>query len=379
MRALWLLLALLLVAACEVAPAQSSPTVSERVNIGPDTQRELEAVLQKKSDAIRRQDLSGFQATIDLTRAAFRRCWLEAFDEFSRGSIPFGTLGTKIVKLEPYLDGYVRAYVVDDSTSVSRRYFRRSGGSWVLTEPRDEELGGERAKTVDGLELSYWGIDEDIVGLLADEAIATRTFLTQQLRTAAQTSFAVRFYPTRESAQQQVGCRTAGSHLVNDPRDPFLRIFIVALAPSLQQVSDDTRALVRHEGLHWVQDQFIPGISARMDWWLTEGWPDYVANAPRPGTGQLICSGRTPALADLRRGAPQDDPNSPPELASQYYSYAHSMVEYLYAHFGADAYWSFMTAFKATTNPEVVYPQVVKQTADAYYADWLAWAKKKYC
>ena len=73
MRALWLLLALLLVAACEVAPAQSSPTVSERVNIGPDTQRELEAVLQKKSDAIRRQDLSGFQATIDLTRAAFRR------------------------------------------------------------------------------------------------------------------------------------------------------------------------------------------------------------------------------------------------------------------------------------------------------------------
>ena len=369
----------LLLAGCQAAPVPSSPAVTDQVSIGPDTQRQLEAVLQRKSDSIRRQDLTGFQSTIDLSRAAFRRCWLEAFDEFSRGSIPFGTLGTKIVKLEPYRDTYIRAYVQDDQTSVSRRYFRKNGASWVLTEPRDEELGGDRTKTVDGLEISYWGIDEDIIGLLADEAIATRTFLAHQLRTPAQTSFALRFYPTRESAQQQVGCRTAGTHLVNDPRDPYLRIFVTALAPSLLQVSDDTRAVVRHEGLHWVQDQFIPGIGARMDWWLTEGWPDYVGNASRPGTGQLICSGRTPALADLRRGAPQDDPNSPPELASQYYSYAHSMVEYLYTRFGADAYWSFMTAFKATMNVDVVYPQVVQESADAYYADWLVWAKKKYC
>jgi hypothetical protein len=55
------------------------------------------------------------------------------------------------------------------------------------------------------------------------------------------------------------------------------------------------------------------------------------------------------------------------------------MVEYLYAGFGADSYWQFMTAFKSTMDPATVYPEVVHESADRFYADWLAWAKRKYC
>jgi hypothetical protein len=375
LRRLFVLLLVLALSACE--PAVSRPPESSgRALIGPDTQRELEAVLQRKADAIRRQDLAAFQSTIDLSRAAFRRCWMEAFDESGRGAIPFGALGTRIVKVEPYLDSYVRAYVQDDPGSISRRYFRREGGTWLLSEPRDDELGGARSKTVDGLDIAYWGIDENIVDAIANEGVATRAFLAQFERGPTRQPFAFRVYPTRSATPPQA-CRAAGTTPLN-PADPFIRIFSVWLAPSLTAVSEDTRALLRHEGLHWVQDQFIQGIAVRLDWWLVEGWPDYVANAPRPNTGALICAGRTPPLSELRRGA-LDDPSTPTELSGQYYSYAHSMVEYLYARFGADSYWAFMSAFKSTMNIDVVYPDVVHESADQFYADWLAWARKKYC
>lgn len=372
----WLfVLALFVLAACEAAPA--APTTAGRIVIGPETQRELESVLQKKADAVRRQDLGAFQSTIDLTRASFRRCWQQAFDEAGRGSAQFGTFGTKIVKLEPYLDTYVRAYVQDDATAISRRYFRREGTNWLLTEPREEELGGMRTKTVSGLDLAYWGIDEDISDAIASEGLATRTFLAEQLRGPARDPFAIRVYPTRGATPPQA-CRAVGQTPLNAAADPYIRVFAVWLAPSLTALSDETRALFRHEGLHWVQEQFIPGIAVRLDWWLLEGWPDYVAQAPRPGTGQLVCAGRTPPLSELRRGA-LDDPSTPTELASQYYVYAHSMVEYLYVRFGPDAYWGFMTAYQSTMNIDVIYPDVIHETADQFYADWLAWAKKKYC
>jgi len=371
LRRLLLLVALLV--CCDAPPASTAGGAL----IGPETQHELEAVLQKKADAIRRQDLAAFQSTIDVSRAAFRRCWQEAFDEAGRGSVPFGTLGTKILKIEPYLDSYVRAYVQDDAASVSRRYFRRSGATWILTEPRDEELGDERVKSVDGLDVAYWAIDEDISGAIASEGTATRTFLEQYEPASTRRGFALRIYPTRAATPPQA-CRSIGLSLINIPNDPYIRIFAVWLAPSLDAVSDDTRALFRHEGLHWVQDQFIPGIAVRMDWWLVEGWPDYIANAARPGTGNLICSGKAPPLSELRRGA-LDDPSTLPELTSQYYSYAHSMVEYLYSRFGAGSYWAFMTAFKTSMDPDTVYPQVVHESADRFYADWLSWAKTKYC
>lgn len=363
-------------AAPGAAPDQS--TAPEKVAVTGETKGELEALLQKKADAIRRQDLSAFQSTIDLSRGTFRRCWTESFEQAGRGNAPAWTYATRIVKVEPYADFYVRAYVEEGVLGVGRRYFRKDGGRWILSEPRDGELGGEKKKTVDGLDLSYWGIDEDIIDLLGREGLATRGFLMQNARGQTRTPFALRFFPTRQSAGLQASCRTLGSSQINDPRDPYLRFFGVYLSTTLDDVSEDMRATFKHEGLHWLQDQFIAGISARLDWWLVEGWPDYVSGFPRPNTAQLVCRGTIPTFKRLVDG-PSQEPGTPPELTSQYYSYAHSMVEYLDVTFGKDAYWNLMTVYKAGVDPKENYPEVLKVTPEKYFADWQTWAKQKYC
>lgn len=379
---LWAVFALA-ATACAQAPsgaASSASTGPQKITVGPETKGQLEAVLQKKATAVQRQDLTGYQSTIDLSRTTFRRCWQEAFDEYGRGSAPSWTTATRIVKIEPYLDTYVRAYVDEDNLGIARRYFRKDGDRWVLTEPRDEELGGDQKKTVDGVQLSYWGIDSDIVDIIGKEGVATRAFLQQHQRGDTRTPYALRIFPTRSAAGLQASCRVLGTAQINDPRDPYLRFFGVWLAPTLDQVSNDMRATMRHEGLHWLQDQFIPGISARLDWWLVEGWPDYVGGVDRTDSIKRgICgAAQVPTYKQLTDGASQG-PDEKPEVQSLYYAYANSMIEYLYATYSKDAYWDLMTVYKAGVDPKVNLPAVLKVTPDEFRAGWLAFAKKKYC
>jgi hypothetical protein len=57
-------------------------------------------------------------------------------------------------------------------------YFRRAGGKWIRSEPLESELGGDRTKTVNGLQLSYYGIDDDVIDRYASagaDARATRS------------------------------------------------------------------------------------------------------------------------------------------------------------------------------------------------------------
>src|SRR5205807_1262976 len=82
------------------------------------TASELVAVMTTWQQAVAKKDLTGFQATIDLTRAAFRRCQSETFDIASRQG--FSPTTVKIAKVEPYLDLYARAYVGDDANGYSR-------------------------------------------------------------------------------------------------------------------------------------------------------------------------------------------------------------------------------------------------------------------
>ncbi len=372
----------LLLAACVPAPtAPSAPSAGPvKVTVGPETKGELEAVLQKRTDAARRQDLSAFQSTIDLSRSTFRRCWTEAFEETGRGSAPSWVNSTKIVKVEAYLDTYVRAYVDEPGLGIARRYFRKDGGRWVLTEPKDDELGGEKKQTVDGLDLSYWGVDDDIIDVLAKEGLATRAFLQVNAHGATRTPFALRFFPTRSAAGLQAACRVLGTSQINDPRDPYLRFFGVWLNGSLDGVSDDMRATFKHEGLHWLQDQFIAGISARLDFWMVEGWPDYVGGVDRSGSlRRLICGGpAVPTYKQLADG-PSREADTRPEVVSQYYGYANGMIEYLYAQFGKDAYWDLMSAYKDGVDPNVNLPKVIRVTPEQFREGWLAFAKKKYC
>ncbi|MEA2660624.1 MAG: hypothetical protein QOH08_196 [Chloroflexota bacterium] len=371
------------IVACSATPAPAaSPSGPEKVAITDKTAGELVAVMQAWQTALSKKDLTGFQATIDLTRAAFRRCQSETFDIASRQG--FNQFDVKVAKVEPYLDSYARAYVGDDTTGYSRLYFRREGGKWIRSEPLDSELGGDQTKTINGLQLSYYGIDSDVIDTYATAGSDTRTFLLQQAEghTATGQAFGLRIFPTRGAAGPTVGCSVAGFHLPNTPNDVFIRLFSNALSfkPGLASVTDSTASIIKHEGLHWLQDQFIPGISARLPFWLVEGWPDFVGQSRSQATKKnVICNTPTPTYKQLEDGVLQT-PETPPELPGQYYAFGNTMVEYAYKiGGGAKAYWDLMTVYKAGVDAKVNLPKVLGVTPEAFYSGWIAWAKQTYC
>jgi len=187
---------------------------------------------------------------------------------------------------------------------------------------------------------------------------------------------AIRFYPTRSVSGIQ-GCTVVGFHLTNVASDPYVRFFRYWFNTD-GSMSPSTITFISHEWLHWAQDQFSPGITARLPWWLVEGWPDYVGQSRSEGTLKFVlCQTATPTLKQLEDGA---DPNGPPELSPQYYAFANSMVEYLYATYGGkDAYRKLALAFKEDAVPANVFPKVLNVTAAKFYDDWKIAAKKKYC
>ncbi len=379
---MFIVLALVALSACSTAaPPAASPSGPETATITDKTAGELLAVYNASQAALAKKDLTGFQATIDLTRAAFRRCQTEAFDIASRQG--FSPIGAKIAKVEPYLTIYARAYLGTDASGYARVYFRREGGKWLRTEPLDAELGGDKSKTIDGLQLTYYGIDDDVIDKYAASGNEVRTFLVKQAegRTTIGQAFGLRIFPTRGAAGPNVGCSTAGFHLTNTPNDPFIRLFSNALSfkPDLSGVTGTTSSIIRHEGLHWLQDQFSPSITARMPWWMVEGWPDYIGQSRSATTKKnVLCNTPTPTYKQLEDGVLQT-PETPPELPGQYYAFANTMVEYVYKTYGPSAYWDLMTAYKAGVDAKINLPKVIGVTPEAFYTSWLVWAKQTYC
>ncbi|HEX4743574.1 MAG TPA: hypothetical protein VFW12_02760 [Candidatus Limnocylindria bacterium] len=366
-------------AACGPGTTVAPPAAdSGKVAITDRTASEIEALLQKRAETLQAKDLAGFQSTFDGTRSALRRCQGEAFEIASRqGANP----APKVGKVEPYLDQYVRAYVGSDANGYQRLYFRKEGGRWILTEPKDDELGGDRAKKINDIDLTYYGIDDDIVEVYAKAGAAARDFVLTVVRGKTGTPFGLRIFPTRGAAGPTVGCSVAGFHLQNNPNDHFIRLFSNGLSfkREFTEMTDSTVALIRHEGLHWAQDQMIPGITARLDWWLSEGWPDYVGEFRALATKkQVICTTPTPTFKQLVDGI-QITPETPPELPGQMYSFANSMVEYLEVTFGKDAYFDLMQAYKDSVDPKITYPKVLKVSPEQFYDGWKVWSKQKFC
>ncbi len=378
MRAvLALFLTFIAVVACNAPPATPSPPPSEApLQITESTRGEIAALLQQRTDALVRKDLAGYQKTFELTRLALRRCLMDSFDIASR-LLGAPSAAPDVSKVEKYGE-YVRAYV-NDNFGYRRSYFRKIEGRWIQTEPRDDELGGEKTKTVDGLQIAYWGIDDDVIDVMAKSAIQARTSVLQNLLSAeSRTPFAVRFYPTRAVAGV-VNCAVVGSALINNPTDPFVRLYRYWFNSTGTELSPETVTFIQHEGLHWAQDQYIPAISVRLPWFLAEGWPDYIGQSRSlPTMKNVLCNTPTPTFKQLSDGV-LITPETPQELQGQYYSFANTMVEYLYAQFGKDAYPRLLTAYKDGVNADVNFPKVLGVTPTQFYDGWLAFAKKKYC
>ena len=373
----------LAVAACAPGPvtATASPAATgpEAVEVTDKTLGEIQAVMTAQHDALEKRDLKAYQTTFDGQRGALRRCKQESFDVAGRvGTSPSAF---KVIKVTPYLTTYARAWVDEGSIGVSRYYFRKTEGRWIQSEPTDSEVGPEKHTTVDTIDIDYWGIDDDVIDALGKGTLQARELVLQNLLSDVRKPFGIRFYPTR-STQGVQGCNVVGFHIPNAAADDkFIRFFRYWFTPDLKLLSPPTISFIQHEALHWAQDQFSPGISARLDWWLVEGWPDYIGQSRTEAYKRAtVCNSPTPTFKQLVDGPRSDLPDFPPEDAVRYYAFANTMVEYLYAQFGgANAYKQLLTVYKSGVDPKVNYPQVLKVTPEDFYSGWMAFAKKKYC
>ncbi|HUQ42746.1 MAG TPA: hypothetical protein VM052_09605 [Candidatus Limnocylindrales bacterium] len=348
--------------------------MAEKPAINEQTRGEIQALLQKQVNSMSSKDQTTFQSTIDPERRALVRCANESYDVSTRQGV--GAAG-QVGKIESYLDTYVRAYVTEGSNGARRLFFRKIDGKWVQSEPKDDELGGEKKTTVDDIQIDYWGLDQDVIDALGKGTLAARKVVLENvLSDTRRDALAIRFYPTRSVSGIQ-GCTVVGFHLTNVASDPYVRFFRYWFTPT-GELSPSTITFISHEWLHWAQDQFSPGITARLPWWLVEGWPDYAGQSRTESTIKfVVCQTTTPTLKQLEDGA---DPNGPPELAPQYYAFANSMVEYLYATYGGkDGYRKLLLAFKEDAVPANVFPKVLSVSSTAFYDAWKTAAKKKYC
>ena len=376
------LAALLVVVFVACTPPSGGPDTSAGTSvagakpaINEQSRGAIQALLQRQHDTNATRDQKSFEATIDPDRRALVRCANEAFDIAGRQGVQ---ATPQVGKIEAYLDTYVRAYVSEGSLGLRRIFFRQlPDGKWVQTEPKDEELGGEKKTTVDDIQIDYWGLDQDVVDALGKGTLAAKKIVIDNLLSdSRRDALAIRFYPTKSVSGIQ-GCTVVGFHFTNVPTDPYVRFFRYWFNTD-GSVTAPTISFMSHEWLHWAQDQFSVGITARLPWWLVEGWPDFVGQSRTADQIKFVlCQTQTPTLKQLEDGA---DPNGPPELGAQYYGFANSMVEYLYATYGgADAYRKLLVAFKDDARPAIAMPKALGITPEAFYSDWLVAAKKKYC
>lgn len=359
-------------------PPAASPSASgaTAVVIGGSTKSEIQATLDAQYAAMEKRDLTAFQRTIDTTRGSLRRCETELFDVAGRTGV---RPTPQVARVEAY-GIYVRAWVDEGGDrGVVRWYYRQIDGRWVRSEPTSSEVGDEKQTTVDGIDIDYWSIDEDILPAIREGTRMARDTVVRNQLGEAKRPFGIRFYPTR-SVQGIQDCSVVGFHLPNRPDDKFIRFFRYWLTPDGRALSPTTITFIQHEGLHWAQDQFITGISARLDWWLVEGWPDFIGESRSASYKRsVICGTPTPTYKQLADGPRSDLPDTKPEDAVRFYAFANTMIEYLYAQFGNSAYRDLLLAYKELADPNANLPKVLKVTPEQFHSGWIAFARKKYC
>ena len=258
------ILATILVAATLAACSSANPPTASgsagtvtKPAINEQTRGQIQAVLQKQHDSTASRDQNAFATTIDPDRLALKRCANESYDVAGRqgvGNTP------QVGKIEPYLDTYVRAYVQEGGNGLRRIFFRQTpDGKWVQTEPKDDELGGEKKTTAGDIQIDYWAIDQDVIDAIGKGTQdAQKLVLANLLSTDRRDPFAIRFYPTRSVSGIQ-GCTVVGFHLTNVASDPYVRFFRYWFNTD-GSVSLPTISFMSHEWLHWAQDQFSAGV-----------------------------------------------------------------------------------------------------------------------
>src|SRR6266850_720959 len=366
-----------LVAASVMAACGSAATQQ-----GLPTRAEIEALYATRAEALAKGDLTSFETTYDQSRPALRRWHADEFADARQGLI-FERVRS-VVRVEPFGDAYVRAYVdldteitfgVQTPSHVTRAYFRRVGDHVVLTEPLDSELGAERSVTDNVLTVTYRAIDEDLGPLVLAETAYARSRIERFAPRGLISPVTIRLMPTVAA----LGLNWDSHVLTQADQVRGISTFAplaLGVDQGLRALGETTRAGIQLELARFLRGQIMPNVAARLfaDQWLSDGWIHYVGGAIRADFFKPVCAGvPPPTLSSL---------SSVPALRSGMdyairYGFQRSLVEYLYERYGTNAYWDLLAAYQVDASAGIAFPKVLNISPEQYYADWLAWAKKK--
>ena len=371
-----------LVASC------GSPQADESGAVTAGTVTQLEQVLKARAQAMGKGDRDAFLKTIDATRPAFRRVQLTHF-EFPSAR---GGLGStfKLSGIERYR-GYVRGFAEETLEgnqfpgafvvpSYSRYYFRSDGGRWIVTEPTGDETGPEKQRTADGVELSYWALDEDLASVyLLEMQEARRQALTHSPR-PQQMKLRIAFIPTAELAGPAWDGHAMNGGSIAARQSIYPQH---SFDQSRSHLSPLAQNNLLYMALNVVREGIAPGAASRLSLtrWLDAGWLEHASGIDVTPTLKQSCVGvPVPTLKQMDEGPPPfGTPGVAPEVYGRNSAYAASMVDFLIERYGSAALWETTALFVTDASAARNFQKVLKTTPDDFYAAWLVWLKKKYC
>ena len=354
----------LLVAACSPGSPRATPSAPASVS----ALAELRELFAARRKALTAQDLDAYQRTYDGSKSAFAACMREQFDDGESESLT-------PVRAEPF-GAYYRIIVTDAEGGYQRLFARRDAGTFQLTEPAPDEVGELRSKIDGPIRVNYWAIDEDIADGVAIAAHQVYDLVAREALVTTKANFSVQLYPVR-SLTKDAPCWIGGSQS-GSRFQPVINLPVYALSfdAAFRMPSSSTYLLIRHEALHWIQDQNAPGAFARAPWWLVEGWPEFMSQFDPSEVMRALCVAGFPALDDVSQHRP-GTPVSSLEATIRY-AVASTMVDHVVTTYGKRRYWELYAGSLFADNDRV-FKVLVGRDQAAHYEAWLAWAKTKYC
>lgn len=356
----------LLLAACSSGGEAPRATPSPVASVS--ALAELRDLFAARRRALAAHDLHAYERTYDGSKLAFAACMREQFDAGESESLT-------PIRADPF-GMYYRVIVADAEGDYQRLFARRDAGTLQLTEPAPDEIGELRSKIDGPIRVNYWAIDEDIADGIAIAAHQVYEFVAREALVTTKANFSVQLYPLR-SLSKGAPCWIGGS-LTGSRIQPVINLPVYALSfdAAFRMPSSSTYLLVRHEALHWIQEQNAPGAFARAPWWLVEGWPEFMSHVDPSDVMRALCITGFPALHDVSQHRPLTQVSS--LEATIRYSVATTMVDHVVTTYGQRRYWELYAGSLFADNDRV-FKVLVGHDQAAHYEAWLDWAMTKYC
>lgn len=356
----------LVLAACSPGGESPAPTPSAPASVS--VLAELRDLFAARRKALTAQDLDAYQRTYDGSKSAFAACMREQFDAGESESLT-------PVRAEPF-GTYYRVIVADAEGDYHRVFARRDGGTLQLTEPAADEVGELRSKIDGPIRVNYWAIDEDIADGVAIAAHQVYDIVAREALVTTKANFSVQLYPVR-SLTNDAPCWIAGSQTGSRFR-PVINLPVYALSfdAAFRMPSPSTYLLIRHEALHWIQEQNAPGAFARAPWWLVEGWPEFMAQFDASDVIRVLCVAGFPDMEDVTQHRRVTDVSG--LEATIRYAVASTMVDHVVTTYGTRRYWELYAGSLLADNDRV-FKVLLGRDQAAHYEVWLDWVEAKYC